>query len=577
MVKKTLLAKYNYPIIAFLLIMGVYLPVNYFEFVNMDDMELFERFFYNKEPIDFYTLFFRGSSTRYYRPLLTVFSYLDVQIWGASIAGYHFTNYVMHLVNVFFVYLIVLKIFKHDDSAIVYAAIAMILFGVHPLTCESVAWVSGRSDLFGSFFVLMAILIYFFKHRIRYILVPLAVFLGMLCKESALAGVPLLIMIDLVFNLFNKQSVKSIALNLCKWICLMAIPLGLYFFFRTNGLVHITYTHAAFGITNPVVANAPTNSYIFEVWISVLKIFPVIAFYLKKIIFPFPLNFAITSIHTIGYSIGFAAFCLVNLILLVKKQFILVICSMMLIMSFLPALPVALGKIAWVVLAERYLYLSVAFFAVFVPVYLHFLLLKNKISKKILSIILVLLISVFFVGTATRVWVWQNSKTLWADTLVKNPESSQVLVKFAQTMENEKSIWAYRKALSVSSYFKYKDIALMALATHEASLNNYEPTMEYIKKALQFNDNSENFFEAAQIVQGFETDDKKDKAKYNRQALSYYQTGYNKKKSDIVLYKIGNLYRQLNQIESAKAVYKKLIVQYPDSEYAKYAEVILAK
>ncbi len=575
--KKTWLQENKYPVAAFLLIMAVYLPVNYFGFVSMDDFELFERFLYNKDAIDFQTIFFRDSATRYYRPLLAIFSFIDAQVWGTSLAGYHLTNYVVHLFNTILVFFIAKKIFQSDENVIFFSSTAMILFGLHPVTCESVAWVSGRSDLFGTFFVLLATSFYFLNSRVRYIFVPLGVFLGMLCKENALAGVPLIIMMSLTFSILNKQPSSSMMKNVCKWGFIMVIPLGVYFLLRTNGLEHISYNHATIGVKNSLTQTVQGKFQLVGVWFSVLKIFPVIAFYLKKIVFPFPLNFAITSIHMSAYSIGFVAFCLVNIIFLIKKRIIFVFCSLMLIMSFLPALPVAYGQIAWVALAERYLYLSVALFAVLISMYGHFLLSKNQIRKKTLSILLVSLICVFTFGTATRVWVWKNSKTLWEDTMSKNPDSSPVLVKFAQTAESEKSIWAYKKALSLSSDFIYKDIALMALAAHKASMNNYESTIQYITKALQFKDSSENFLGAAQIVQSFKTDDVNEKAKYIRQALSYYQAGYNKKASHIILYKIGNLYRQLNQAELAKAAYKKLIIRYPDSEYTKYAKIILAK
>jgi len=84
-------------LISLLLIMVIYLPVNYFGFVNMDDAEHFDKFLNEDFIFNLSEIFFRDSATKYYRPLLTLSFYLDGQIWGLSFKGYHFTNYFFTL------------------------------------------------------------------------------------------------------------------------------------------------------------------------------------------------------------------------------------------------------------------------------------------------------------------------------------------------------------------------------------------------------------------------------------------------------------------------------------------------
>ena len=62
-------------LISLLFIMVIYLPINYFSSVNMDDIGLVQRLHENYLKINFFDLFFRNSTTKYYRPLLETIFY----------------------------------------------------------------------------------------------------------------------------------------------------------------------------------------------------------------------------------------------------------------------------------------------------------------------------------------------------------------------------------------------------------------------------------------------------------------------------------------------------------------------
>ncbi len=69
---------------------------------------------------------------------------------------YHLTNVLFHLANTLLVYVIVHRL----GVGFIGSAIAGLLFGIHPMHVESVAWVSGRQDVLFSFFYLLSILTY---------------------------------------------------------------------------------------------------------------------------------------------------------------------------------------------------------------------------------------------------------------------------------------------------------------------------------------------------------------------------------------------------------------------------------
>jgi tetratricopeptide (TPR) repeat protein len=91
-----------------------------------------------------------GPTTPYYRPLFTVYLMTGWFLFGDWAPGWHLINVLMHMLAVTFVFLI-LKRITGDDKV---TGIATLLFALHPLRVESVAWISGITDLFMALFFL---------------------------------------------------------------------------------------------------------------------------------------------------------------------------------------------------------------------------------------------------------------------------------------------------------------------------------------------------------------------------------------------------------------------------------------
>ncbi len=91
--------------------------------------------------------------TTYDPELYVPFTLLTYQIeWslvGDSPLLYHITNLVIHLLSTFFVFKILRRFFSNPVSII-----GALLFSLHPIQVEAVAWVSGRKDLLASMFFL---------------------------------------------------------------------------------------------------------------------------------------------------------------------------------------------------------------------------------------------------------------------------------------------------------------------------------------------------------------------------------------------------------------------------------------
>lgn len=128
-----------------------------FDFINWDD----DKYVYNNPDIRAWHLEnFRDWLTKPYVSLyvpLAMASYAaDYALYGLHPEGYHFTNLVFHLFNVMLWYALLLKL-QGDEIG---AFLGAMLFAVHPVQVETVAWVSERKTLLMSFFLLMSMLFY---------------------------------------------------------------------------------------------------------------------------------------------------------------------------------------------------------------------------------------------------------------------------------------------------------------------------------------------------------------------------------------------------------------------------------
>ena len=106
---------------------------------------------------------FGAFSGNLYRPGLLVSMAVDFALWGERAAGFHLTNLLLHGLMVWLVYRLIRAVTTREELA----AVAAILFAVHPTHVEAVTWISGRTDLWVSVFMLAATWLYHTSLRSR--------------------------------------------------------------------------------------------------------------------------------------------------------------------------------------------------------------------------------------------------------------------------------------------------------------------------------------------------------------------------------------------------------------------------
>ncbi|MEW6211075.1 MAG: hypothetical protein AB1631_22110, partial [Acidobacteriota bacterium] len=198
------------------------------------------------------------AKTPYYRPIFTLYLMMGWAMFGDSPAGWHIFSILMHLAVVYLVFLMLEKI----TSDLRLSTIGALIFAVHPVRAESVAWISGISDPLLALFVLGSFYLYqlYRQHsRIKYFIGSLALyFIAAFAKEPALA-LPIFIVAYELFVINENLSFLARARKLILPVTLMFALTIVYFALRYNALNYlfsdqklITYTTGQVLMTIPV-------------------------------------------------------------------------------------------------------------------------------------------------------------------------------------------------------------------------------------------------------------------------------------------------------------------------------------
>jgi hypothetical protein len=94
-----------------------------------------------------------GPRSGYYRPLVTLSLAAETRLFAASPSAYHVMNVVYHLAASLALVWAALRVLDSRPAA----WLAGLAFVVHPIHTESVAWVSGRTDVMATIFFCLAV------------------------------------------------------------------------------------------------------------------------------------------------------------------------------------------------------------------------------------------------------------------------------------------------------------------------------------------------------------------------------------------------------------------------------------
>ncbi|MFA5183953.1 MAG: glycosyltransferase family 39 protein [Patescibacteria group bacterium] len=249
----------------------------FFDFTYLDDNSLIlENYpiissFRNIGAVFSQDVFF-GADKFYYRPLLNLSFMIDAAIAGALPAIFHLSNILWHVLAASLVFSLFLKERRPRHLAFFLA----LIFLVHPVMSQAVAWIPGRNDSLLAVFVLVSFLSFLsFSERPRlgaYIAYLLFFLAALLTKETAIF-LPILVVFYFLFITPNKVSLAD------RWLLVIgsAATGFLWFLARHFALGGETTNYIAAG--RNIFQNAPALLvYIGKlVWPFNLAVFPILA------------------------------------------------------------------------------------------------------------------------------------------------------------------------------------------------------------------------------------------------------------------------------------------------------------
>lgn len=162
------------------------------------------------------SIWFHLGATPQYYPLLHTAFWIEHQVWGDSVLGYHLTNVVLHAVGACLLVLIVRRLNLPG------AWLAGFLFALHPVYVESVAWISEQKNTLSTVFYLASALVYLHfdetRRRSQYLL-ALGLFALALLSKTVTATLPAAILVILWWRR-GRLSARRDVLPLAPWLVL---------------------------------------------------------------------------------------------------------------------------------------------------------------------------------------------------------------------------------------------------------------------------------------------------------------------------------------------------------------------
>ena len=183
-----------------ILVLAIFWPLSHYKFINYDDdlyvtENRYVRSGLTRESLA-WAFNFEEKRGNYWQPLTWLSHMLDVQLYGLDAGRHHLSNVFFHIASAILLFLA----FFRMTGARWRSAFVAVLFALHPLNVESVAWVAERKNVLSTFFWMLTLLMYdFYQKRpgkVRYTAVLFVFSVGLLAKPMLVTLPFVLLLLD---------------------------------------------------------------------------------------------------------------------------------------------------------------------------------------------------------------------------------------------------------------------------------------------------------------------------------------------------------------------------------------------
>lgn len=380
-----------------------------------------------------------------YRPFKGVLLSINYALWGENPIGYLMQAMLIHLTNVTLVYFIIERLTKNK----IVATLASLIFAIHPVQVEAIAFITSSSDIVGIVFYLAAFYLFLRsrqfldthsiitplkkysalsveKHRYQFIIGSLFFFtLGLLSYEMVLT---LPFSIVLYFVCFERIAIKKLIKSISPYV-IMLIAYLVFRFGYLRAINQENYLFDSFGatfLTTLVIIRKYIELLVFPVRLNIEpELLPGIYAYkeidMNPVVAQIPRIFDVQILAALFLIVAISGIALNNFY---KRPLI----SFSLGWMLLTVSPVLNIFPLSALMAERYLYTAMIGFGLlvsFLTVRVLEMLAKRK--RRIFQYSFVGIVAIWLAFLAVRSYIrindWRDSQSLWSATLALSPES----------------------------------------------------------------------------------------------------------------------------------------------------------
>lgn len=399
-----------------------------------------------------------------YTPLTTLSFAVEHHFFGLDPRVYHINNILLHLLCTALVFLFVRKL----GLGLAVTLTVTLLFGIHPMRVESVAWATERKDMLFAFFYFLSALLYMqyrVSGKIWLYLISIAVFILSLLSKIQAVSMPLTLL--LVDYLFDKRFHLAHLVNKIPFFILSLI----------TGVAGILLLQDAgsleTGTILPFWQRLFVGSYSFLVYI-VKSLIP----YEMSAIYPFPAKLDIW--HYLSLPV---AVLLGWMVWKYRKSRVELVFGLLFffvnIVFMLQVVGAGQGY-----LADRFTY--VGYMGLFVVYgWTAGRLIPMKWQTPVLLAGLVW-ITALGISAHSRVKVWKNTETLFTDVLTKYPKVAVAHNNMGRYLREknqyEKAIASYNKAIEInpesSNTYSNRGKAFFDLGRVDEAISDFNRAIE---------------------------------------------------------------------------------------------------
>lgn len=568
----------------------VYLPGLKNNFVNWDDgIYVYENNAIRTLDSGFLKWAFTNEVAGLWHPVTMLSFALNYAVGGLESFGYHLVNNLFHALNTFLVFVLTFKVVKQynaDESgvkkAVITGIVTSLLFGIHPIHVESVAWVSERKDVLSAFFYLLSLLTYVSyasanKSRKHFFYWGCLAFFAL-----AVMSKPMAVSLPIVLLILDFYPLGRLTVTTIRTMLIEKLPFFLLSLLASSATI---WAH--------LLGKGLPSLEQFTFFYRVLTAVRGYMFYIVKMILPFdlaplyplPSQIMLFSMEYLGPLMLWLMITFLSIWLTKKSKLFFVVWGYY-IVTLIPVIGIIqVGRQA---AADRYTYLPSI--GLFFLAGLGVAQLCQRLTKKQVLIVFVAVIvpvlGILTKMTVQQIAIWKDSLSLWSHEIRIFPHAAPIVYNYRalfydKSGNSQQAMQDYNKAIELDpqlgEVYDNRGSLYFTIGDHQSAMRDYNKAIElnpqydkaYYNRGTAYN--SLNYYHQAieDFTKAIELNPK-DSIYYTNRGSAYNSIGSNKEavndyitaielnpKDAYAYYNLGNVYSQTGNMEQALVSYKK--------------------